>query len=569
MGRRRFSGACPSSSGSAWSPKASARGSPSRCGLAAERLAAGRPPARLKTAVTGVSAADQERPPNRSTAGSPPSQDAAERSRSLLAREGELLGAPQCSLLIDRYELTMAASYLARGRNEEAVFELFIRSLPPQRAFLLFAGLQPALGLLLSLSFGEPELAYLRSLGYPEALLNHLAGWRFRGSVEAVPEGTVVFAGEPLLRVTAPRIDGQLLETVLLNQIVFQTAVASKAARVVLAAGGGAAGRGEAVVDFSPRRDHGVDAALKVARAAGIPAVGTMAHSYVLSFPSELEAFCAFLEDNPREAVLLVDTYDPLQGVRNAIEASRRTGVPLHGIRIDSGDLLALSREARRLLDEAGLQATRIVASGDLEERQIARLLAAGAPIDSFGVGTELGVSRDVPVLPGVYKLVAQRRGEGWQAVAKRSVDKETVGGVKEVVRVERDGAFVEDLVVGAAERERALGVAGRGERRRPLLRPYIKDGKPLYAEGLEEIRRRARRELERVPPLPTLGPLGSAERLNWLSLKNRSRKTASHRLISALEKARRRWGGISGGQEPARSSDQASSARKATFEGR
>ena len=472
-----------------------------------------------------MSAADQDRPPNGSTAEIPPRKVAAERSRSLLIEEGELLSAQRCGLLIDRYELTMAASYLRRGRNGEAVFELFIRSLPPNRSWLLFAGLQPALGLLLKIQFSAEELDYLRSLGYPPQLLEYLANWRFSGTVEAVPEGTVVFAGEPLVRVRARRVDGQLLETVLLNQIVFQTAIATKAARVVLAAGGGSPGRGEAVLDFSPRRDHGVDAAMKVARAAwiagvggtsnvaaalryGIPAVGTMAHSYVLSFPSELEAFCAFLEDNPASAVLLVDTYDTLAGVRNGIEAARRTGVPLAGVRIDSGNHLALAKAARELLDEAGMAQTEIVVSGDLEEEQILRLVEAGAPIDRFGVGTELGVSRDVPVLPGVYKLVAQRRGDRWEPVAKRSVVKETVGGVKGVVRVERGGEPVEDLVVGAGEVEGIVAAAGEGEHRRPLLVPFIVEGEAVRAEPLAAIRERARLELGRLPqPLRRLEP--------------------------------------------------------------
>ncbi len=289
-----------------------------------------------------------------------------------------------------------------------------------------------------------------------------------------MPEGTLAFANEPLLRVTAPRVDAQLLETILLNQIDFQTMVATKAARIVLAAGGGEPGAGASLFDFSARRTHGSDAAIKVARAAavagfggtsnvaaairyGLPAVGTMAHSYVLSFESEEAAFRAFIEDNPDNALLLVDTYETAEGVRRAIEASRATGVPLAGVRIDSGDLLALSKEARRLLDEAGMEEARIVASGDLEEGRIAELVAAGAPIDLWGVGTDLGTSRDSPAINGVYKLVADRTEGEWRGVAKSSVGKadrpRRQAGLPELRR-RRDG--------GRRDRGRRRGPGGR-----------------------------------------------------------------------------------------------------------
>src|SRR5919198_3229728 len=332
------------------------------------------------------------------------------------ANDPGLLSPADVALLVDLYELTMSASYLARGITEEATFELFARRLPPHRDWLLVAGLGPTLELLRELRFGAVELAYLRSLEmFDEAFLDYLAGFRFTGDVDAISEGTVAFANEPLLRVTAPLIEAQLVETVLLNPINFQTMIATKAARVVLAAGGGLPGAGQRVVDFSPRRDHGADAAMKVARSAavagcggtsnvaaamryGLRPVGTMAHSYVLAFDTEREAFRCFIESFPHNTTLLVDTYDSKQGVRNAIAAARETGVPLAGVRLDSGDLLSLSRDARRLLDEAGMTETRITASGDLEERRIAALVAAGAPIDLWGVGTELGTSRDSPV---------------------------------------------------------------------------------------------------------------------------------------------------------------------------
>jgi nicotinate phosphoribosyltransferase len=419
-----------------------------------------------------------------------------------------LLSPPEASLLIDQYELTMSASYLRQGLNGPAIFELFVRRLPPNRNWLLAAGLGPTLELIRELRFGKPELEYLRSLElFADEFLDYLAGFRFSGDLEAMPEGTVCFANEPLIRVTAPRIDAQLLETVLLNQINFQTMVATKAARVVLAAGGGEPGAGERVLDFSPRRDHGVDAAMKVARSTavagcggtsnvaaamryGLRPVGTMAHSYVLSFDSEEAAFRAFMEDFPETAVLLVDTYDTLDGVRHAISASRDVGVRLAGVRLDSGDLLELSRAARRLLDEAGMRETRIAASGDLEETRIAELVAAGAPVDLWGVGTDLGTSRDSPVVNGVYKLVADRRGDGWRGVWKLSPDKETVPGPKQVFRRYLGGIMSADIIAAADEEP-------EGE---ALLVPAMRDGEVVRRESLEEIRERSAAQVTALP---------------------------------------------------------------------
>jgi nicotinate phosphoribosyltransferase len=423
-----------------------------------------------------------------------------------------LLRPEQAALLTDQYELAMTSSYHERGMDEPAIFELFARSLPPRRDWLLCAGIGPVLRLVAELRFGEPELAYLRSLGFAEGYLERLAGLRFSGDVEAIPEGTVCFANEPIMRVTAPRIEAQLLETLLLNQVNFQTMVATKAARVVLAAGGGDPGAGDSVIDFSPRRDHGVDAAMKVARSAavagcggtsnvaaamryGLRPAGTMAHSYVLSFGDEKAAFRAFLQDHPENTILLVDTFDTLAGVRNAIEASRATGIALRGVRLDSGDLDVLSREARRMLDEAGMTEARIVASGDLEEGRIAALVAAGAPIDVWGVGTDLGTSRDSPVVNGVYKLVADRRGEpdlpgGWRGVAKLSPHKETLPGAKQVFRRFDDGTMVEDLI--AAVDEELEGT--------PLLAPAMRGGEIVLEETLAEIRERSSTQLRALP---------------------------------------------------------------------
>jgi nicotinate phosphoribosyltransferase len=429
---------------------------------------------------------------------------------------GERFGAPddpgllspaQASLLTDQYELAMAASYHRRGMNEPAIFELFARKLPPRRDWLLAAGLGPTLRLVGELRFGEGELAYLETIGFRGEFLDYLADFHFSGDIDAMAEGTVCFAAEPIVRVTAPRIEAQLLETLLLNQINFQTMAATKAARVVLAAGGGEPGAGERVVDFSPRRDHGIDAAMKVARSAavagcggtsnvaaamryGLPPVGTMAHSYVMSFEREEEAFSAFIEDFPANTTLLVDTYDTLGGVRNAIRAARAARAKLRGVRLDSGDLLELAREARRLLDEAGMTETQIVASGDLEEQRVAELVAADAPIDVFGVGTDLGTSRDSPVVNGVYKLVADRAGGGWRGVRKLSPDKATLPGPKQVFRAYRDGAMVGDVLAAADE-----DLDGE-----PLLVAVMRDGEHTVRPSMKEIRAHAEAQLAALP---------------------------------------------------------------------
>jgi nicotinate phosphoribosyltransferase len=316
------------------------------------------------------------------------------------------------ALLVDLYELAMADSYLRHDMNDRATFALFVRSLPPNRTFLVSAGLQTALAGLEDLRFTDETVDYLAGLGlFSDAFLAYLRAFRFSGDVRAIPEGELFFPPEPLLEVSGPRIEAQIVETFLLNTLNYQVMVASKAARAVLAA------RGRGVVDFSPRRDHGVDAALKAARAAylagctgtsnvlaglhyGIPVVGTMAHSYVMSFSDELEAFRAFARDFPTNAVLLIDTYDTLQGARHAATVGREMaarGARLRGVRIDSGALAAHSRAVRAILDEAGLRDARIVLSGDLNEHRIAALLAQGAAVDAFGVGTELGTSADAP----------------------------------------------------------------------------------------------------------------------------------------------------------------------------
>jgi nicotinate phosphoribosyltransferase len=402
--------------------------------------------------------------------------------------------------------------------NEVAVFELFVRHLPARRRWLMAAGVGPALAVVREMQFGADELAYVGSLGFDSRFLQYLARFRFTGDIDAIPEGTIVFPGEPLVRVTAPRIEAQLLETLMLNQINFQTMVATKAARIALAAGGGAPA-GEKLIDFSPRRDHGTDAAMKAARAAaiagsagtsnlaaamryGLAPVGTMAHSYVMSFEREEDAFRAFMEDFPGNAVMLVDTYDTVEGVRRAIAASRSTGVRLAGVRLDSGDLLDLSTRTRTLLDGAGMPDARIVASGDLEERRIAELTMAGAPIDSFGVGTDLGTSRDSPVVNGIYKLVAHRTAGGWRDVHKRSPEKATVPGAKQVFRDYVADEMRGDVIARAEEE-----LPGT-----PLLEPFVRCGALVREDTLEQMRERARAELLALPrSLQELDGEGSA----------------------------------------------------------
>ncbi len=414
-------------------------------------------------------------------------------------------------LLVDFYELTMAAGYFKHKKDARACFDLFIRDLPLRRSFFLACGLSDAVGFTQNLKFDEESVRYLDGLDiFQKDFLEYLREFKFTGDVWAMPEGTVFFPNEPVIRVVAPLIEAQLLESVLLNIINLQTTIATKAARVVLAA------KGRKVFDFSLRRTHGSDAALKAARASyvagfqatsnvlagktyGIPVVGTMAHSYVMAFSSELVSFEAYAEMFPKYTTLLVDTYDTLGGVRNAIVVAReleKKNFRLSGIRIDSGNLGALADEARKLLDKAGFSYVKIFASGNLDEYKIKNLLEGGAPIDSFGVGTKMGVSADVPYSDVIYKLseITDISGE-FSPTMKLSKGKVTYPGRKQVYRIRnKSGTFKKDVI--ALENE----VIKDGD---PLLVKIIEKGKLVYRlPRLTDIRAFAASQLSRLPLL-------------------------------------------------------------------
>ncbi len=407
---------------------------------------------------------------------------------------------PQIALFADLYELRMAHAYHALGMQAEAVFSLFVRRLPPTRNYLVACGVEDLLDMLEALRFGPDSLDYLRALGeFPAPFLAWLAGFRFSGTIHAVPEGMPVFAEEPLLEVVAPIAEGQMIETLAMNVVGLQTLLASKASRVVMAAAG------RPVVDFGSRRAQGIDAATAGARAFhiagvaatsnmlagaryGIPVAGTMAHSFVQAFDSEADAFRAFARLHP-ETILLVDTYDTAEGVRRVVALAQELGEAcrIRGVRLDSGDLLALSREARAILDAAGLRQVQVFASGGLDEERIAALLDAGAPIDAFGVGTEMSVSGDAPALDLAYKLTSYA-GIGR---TKLSAGKRILPGRKQVFRRLESGVAAGDIIARGEE-----DFAGR-----PLLRPAMQDGRRLYARpSLGEARSRAVAELAALP---------------------------------------------------------------------
>jgi nicotinate phosphoribosyltransferase len=405
------------------------------------------------------------------------------------------------ALFTDLYELTMAQAYDAEGMNDTAVFELLFRDTPGDRNYFVAAGLDDVLAYLESFHVTGDDLAWLRRQGmFTEQFLQRLEHLRFQGEVYAVPEGTIVFPGEPLVQVLGPLLEAQVVETLVLNQIHFQTVAATKASRVVLAAAG------RDVVDFGSRRAHGADAAMKVARASflvgavgtssvlagkvyDIPVFGTMAHSYIQAHDDESQAFEAFARIYP-ETTLLVDTYDTMSGVQKVIDLSRKLGdrFRVRAVRLDSGDLGALAHRARRMLDAAGLTRVRIFASGGLGENQVAALVAQGAPIDTFGVGTKLAVSADVPTLDMAYKLVEYAAKPRMKLSAKKVV----LPRRKQVYRQLDGGRMIRD-VIGRHD-ERLPG--------EPLLQPVMRGGRRLAAGRvtLEEARRHALAEQKRLP---------------------------------------------------------------------
>ncbi len=413
------------------------------------------------------------------------------------------------ALLTDLYELAMLQVYHQHRMLDTAVFEFFVRRLPERRGYLLAAGLEQTLEFLESLRFSDEEIEWLATTGgFDDGFLEHLAGFSFGGDVHAMPEGTVFFANEPILRITAPMPQAQLVETRVINLLQFQTLIASKAARCVLAA------PGKLLVDFGLRRAHGAEAGLLAARASylagfagsatvlaaqrfGMPCYGTMAHSFVQAHDDETEAFARFARARRHDVVLLIDTYDTLRGARRVVElapALAAEGIPVNAVRLDSGDLDTLSRQVRAILDEGGCRDVRIFASGGLDEDAIATLVAAGAPIDGFGVGTSLDVSADAPYLDCVYKL----QEYAGRPRRKRSTAKATWPGRKQVYRrFDAHGTMQGDVITLVDDPQ-------EGE---PLVEPVLVQGRRTgTAPGLAEVRERAARSLASLPPALAAG---------------------------------------------------------------
>jgi len=408
------------------------------------------------------------------------------------------------SLVTDFYQLTMAASYFTHKHNPLATFEMFIRHLPENRGFLVFAGLEQALAYLKNLKFGTEEVDYLKSLPtfrhIPREFFKYMLEFRFTGELWAMEEGEVFFANEPVLQVRAPLIQAQIVETCLLAIINFQTSIATKAARITAAA------RGRQVVDFGARRAHGPEASVLAARAAviggcattsnvyaawqlGLPPSGTMAHSYIMSLPDEKTAFQKYFENFPENAIFLLDTYDT---IRAAHLVAGMKDEP-KGVRLDSGDLLQLSKSVRRILDRAGKKNTRILASGDLNEYLIDELTGKKAPIDAFGVGTELVTSRDAPALGGIYKLVEIETEKGVKPCFKLSSGKATYPSRKQIFRKSGENGFYAGDVIGAAD-EKLDG--------RPLLRKVMEKGEIIIEfPPILELQKKTQSGLQKLAP--------------------------------------------------------------------
>ncbi|CAH1659952.1 nicotinate phosphoribosyltransferase [Chelatococcus asaccharovorans] len=409
---------------------------------------------------------------------------------------------PNDPLLTDLYQFNMLQAYLDGGKTDTAVFEFFVRRLPARRGFLVAAGLEQALDYLETLQFADDHIAWLRDSGrFSAAFLDQLARFRFTGDVDAMPEGSIFFGNEPILRVVAPLPEAQFVETRLVNILHFQSLIASKAARMVLAA------PGKQLVDFGLRRAHSAEAGLFAARASyiagfagtatllanrafGIPVFGTMAHSFIQAHDDEAAAFEAFARSRPDDLVLLLDTYDTEAAARKVVELAPRLkaeGIAVRGVRLDSGDIMALSKSVRGILDAGGLADVVIFVSGGLDEDQLARFRAVDAPIDGFGVGTSLTTSSDVPALDCVYKL------QEYAGVPrrKRSVGKATWPGRKQVWRsLGRDGRITGDMLSTEDD-------DWPGER---LLEPVMRNGRRLQQPPLAAMRARVASGLDQLP---------------------------------------------------------------------
>jgi nicotinate phosphoribosyltransferase len=417
------------------------------------------------------------------------------------------------ALLTDLYQLTMIQAYLGQGLDDTAAFELFVRKLPKGRNFLVTAGLAQFLDYVENLRFTPDELDYLARTGFGRPLLDYLRSFRFTGDVHAMPEGTIFFPDEPILRVTAPIAEAQLLETRAINLLHFQTIIASKAVRMVLAA------PGKQLVDFGLRRAHGAEAGLMAARASylagfagtatvlagklwDVPTFGTMAHSFVQAHDDEAASFEHFAASNPQNVTFIIDTYDTEAAAHKAVAVARKLaerGIVLRGVRLDSGDLAEHARRVRAILDAAGFATVHIFASGGLDEHNLAEFVAKGAPIDGFGVGTRLDVSSDAPYLDCAYKLVSY----AGKPRRKRSEGKATWPGAKQVYRRYADGRMAGDEIALEAEAARP------GE---PLVECMIRAGRRVAAEEpLGQIRARVADQLAKLPgALRSLEPSGA-----------------------------------------------------------